>query len=279
MAEETQVASGNDGSQMESGQTSEVDTQDNAAQTSAAGDGSQTSGQDSTGDEGNDQDGIVTDENGKKFWPEEAVMARINKLTSQKHNADAELLEAIKTNPDIRKKFQEALQLGEESATSSEESEGPTPFEQFLAPLPQEHQAHYRGLFGAFAKELEGYMEQQLESFKSQHVAPLMSWVGQEKVRSFAQTNKDFPRYQSQVRDILEAGRAKSVEDAFILASYGDRMKGAQAAGAKQEANRQTKISRASITSRSAGGSSTKTQPVTLREALEQANKDIGYTS
>lgn len=274
-----EIVEGTDSSGTNDGQVSNDNNTQNGATgntNTGAVDGSQAGDNTVAGDEGNDPDsGVVTDDNGKKFWPEEAVMARIAKLTSQKHNAEAELLESIKTNPEIRKKLQDALQIGEESATSSEESEGPTPFEEFLAPLPSEHQAVYRNMGKAMASEFESYVQDSLK----EALAPIMNWIGESKLNQFSQTNKDFDKYKGQIQEIMSNGRAKTVEDAYKIATYEDKLRGVSASGARQEADRQKKMSAAPVAGRNSGGGNLKTGVKSLSDALERAGRETGYVS
>ena len=222
---------------------------------------------------------FVEGEDGKKYVPYEAFKARIDKLTAQKHESGEahSLLEAIKNDPAVRKEFMESLQSGEESAASSKETDGPTPFEEFLAPLPPEHQAHYRNMGKAMASEFESYVENRIQQVLGEHIKPIMSHIGAEKLRNFSQSNKDFNKYQGKVKEIMESGRAKSIEDAYILASHEDKLKAVKTVGAKEEQERRQKMSRNSFSGKNIGGSSVKGK-ADLKSALSKAALEHGYT-
>lgn len=276
---------GNTGSLVGSGGGSAetVESGNSGSETQEVSDGSsQPGGQGSTGNEGNvgsDEDGVVTDDQGRKYIPYEAFQARIDKLSAQK-NETRDLLESIKNDPNIRKQFLESLNIGEQPRDSSDEANEPTPFEQFLAPLPQDHQAHYRNMAQAMAQEFSAYAEGLLEAFKKEHLSPIMSWIGEEKVNRFSQTNKDFGKYQQNIMKIMQEGRARTVEDAYKLASFEDKMKSTFSAGKKEEVDRRSKLNRAPITgsNNSGGGNTRNGKPMSLRDALAKAGADNGYT-
>lgn len=279
MADEVGGSSGStDGGDVAGGASSlESNTSDGGVQ-NTPDDGSQGSAQDGAVDEGNTDDGFVTGPDGKKYIPQEAFDARIAKLTAQKNDARS-LLESIKNDPNVRKEFLESLNIGEQSGNSSEDSDEPTPFEQFLAPLPQEHQAHYRNMAQAMATEFTGYVQTMLDQFKKENLTPLMTYVGQEKLKSFAATNKDFNKYERQIAKIMDEGRAKSVEDAYKLASFEDKMKSVFSAGQKEELERRNKLNRTPSAGQNSGGVNTRnSKPFSLREALNKAGMEHGYT-
>jgi hypothetical protein len=276
MAEETTGGTSAESTGTESGagsvETPNENTQDGAGATGAASDGSQPDGQSAEGDEGDQE--FVKDDDGNEYIPRKAFEARIAKLAAQKNDAKSAFLEAVRNDPAVKKEFMDILK-GEESAAASEQSDEPTPFEAFLSPLPPEHQAHYRNMGKALAAEFETFVQSSIE----EAMAPVKSWIGQTKVESFEKTNKDFPKYRKQVADIMSAGRAKNIDDAYILASYHDRMKGASSVGAKQEQERREKMARIPSAGRNIQGSQTTQKgPKGLKAVLARVGPELGYT-
>ncbi len=254
----------------------ESNVQDSGAQ-DAPVDGSQGGEQNAPADEGGQGDEFVKGEDGQEYIPRKAFEARLAKLTAQKNEGQTarELLESIKNDPVVRKEFMESLNIGESRTNSSEESNEPTPFEKFLAPLPQEHQAHYRNMGQAFADEFKPFVE----SYVKEQLGPIMGWIGQEKLRNFSQTNKDFGKYERDVAKIMQEGRARSVEDAYKLASFEDKMKSVFNAGQKGESERRNKIASVPSSGRNSGGVTVKgNKPMSLRDALNKAGQELGYT-
>lgn len=285
MADE-QVVEGSNGSNSGSDggtgiEASNDNVQDSGTQ-NVSEQGSENQDQNVSGDEG-EQDEFIKDEDGNEYIPRKAFEARLAKLTAQKHdtgNARDVVLEALRSDPTFKKEFMDSLNIGGESAASSEESNEPSPFETFVAPLPKEHQAFYRGFAGAMASEVESYFKSQLDAFKKEMIDPIKAHIGQEKLNNFAKSNKDFGKYQAKVAELMDSGRAKNVEDAFILASHADRIKQVHNAGAKEEQDRRQKLARAPIAGRGmSGGNQTRgNSKMGLREALEKAGAEMGYT-
>lgn len=255
--------------------TLESNSSDSGTQNSDPINDSQGGGQDSTTNEGNAvDDGFITGDDGKQYIPKEAFDARIAKLSAQKNEA-REILETIKNDPTVRKEFLESLNVGDLSGKSSEDSEEPTPFEQFLAPLPQEHQAHYRNMAQSMASEFTSFVQKHVK----EQLGPIMRWMGEEKVNRFSQTNKDFGKYQQTVAKIMESGRATNVEDAYRLASFDDKIKGVFNAGQREEVERRNKIQRTPSAGQNSGGANTRNnKPMSLRESLNKAGAEFGYT-
>lgn len=255
------------------GQTQERVSQSNeegAAQT--ANDSTQGVGESQT-DEGEAvEDQFVKGEDGKEYISKEAFMARINKLSAQKNEAKT-LLEAIKTDPKVREEFLEAVK-GEERSTPQDDSQELPAFEQFLAPLPPEHQAHYRNFAKAMASEFESYVKNELR----QAMKPVMSYIGESKVKSFASQTKDFGTYQKQVMELVNSNPKLSLEQAYKIASYEDKIKGAKVVGSKEEQERRMKLA-SNPAVRSSGGSNARVKPKSLMEALQMAGKETGYIS
>lgn len=273
--EDTQVGgSGSDGSVGAEG-TVEA-PQDNSSggspQEMAAAD-TDSQGQNAPGAEG-ESDAFVKDEDGNEYIPRKAFEERLAKLTQQKHDARTQVLESLRSDPTFKKEFMDSLNLGGESAASSQESNEPSPFEQFLAPLPKEHQEHYRGFGKAIGAEFTPFVQQEIQKA----LAPIMAHIGEEKLRTFSQTNKDFGKYQENVRKIMSDGRAKTLEDAYILASHEDRLKAVHNAGAKEEVERRKKMASAPFNRSAGGGKASGPSKFGLREALQKAGQELGYT-
>jgi len=263
---------GNEGT--EGGQPSGNEGQGDGTATGGSAENTENAGTNNQPDGGEDENLAVEGEDGKKYIPYEAFKARIDALTAKKYGSRETFLEALDKDPDFAKTVAEKLNGGA-SATPSKESGEPTPFEKFLAPLPPQHQAHYRGMIGAVAQEFEGYVNE----YVKEQLGPIMDYIGKSKVENFARQNKDFGKYQKSVETIMREGRAKSIEDAFILASYEDRIKNVRQAGAKEEQERRQKIVRAPVGGRSAGGAVTKDGKVLdRRAALLKAAEEAGYT-
>jgi hypothetical protein len=278
MADET-VSTSSTSSIETTGQVSQEAPTDNVSGGSAQADAKSTETSEQNVQDNEGEQEFIKDEEGNEYIPRKAFEARIAKLTQQKHDARQQVLESLRSDPTFKKEFMESLNLGDNRAESSEDTDEPTPFEKFVSPLPQEHQSFYRNMAGAIAQEFEGYLEGVLDKFKQEHISPIMGWIGEEKVKTFSAANKDYAKYQSKIYDIMKNGRAKSIEDAYVLASYEDKMKGAQNVGAKGEAERRDKLTRTPISKSSAGGMATRNgKPFGLREALEKAGAELGYT-
>jgi hypothetical protein len=278
MADENQSGIGNNEGEQTAGDTGNTEGQ--TGDQSQAGDqtGEGTEQGTETGDEGGEeQDAFIKDKDGKEFISREAFEKRVAKLTAQKHEgSDAKsLLEAIRTDPVIREDFIKSLNL-EASRTDApkDEIDEPTSFDKFLAPLPPEYQAHYRGFMQAISPVFEGYMQKLVQD----QIGPIRSWIGETKVRDFAKSNPDYARYESQVAEIISTGRAKSLEDAYKIASFEARLKGASNAGAKAEADRRAKLSKAPLTGKDRGSLQTKDRaPNSLRDAIMKAASETGW--
>lgn len=256
-------------------ETPSTGTQDGGDAQPTPADGSQPGTDNQPGDEGNagQDDQFVIGEDGKKYIPEDAFNARIAKLSSQKNDARS-LLESIRTDPVIRKEFMDSLNQGEARTTSATESNEPSAFDKFLAPLPPEHQAHYRGLIEAIAPQFEEYVTDALEKA----VGPIRSWIGESKVDSFAKANPDFAHYKKDVSEIIQSGRAKSLEDAFKIAAFDKKLKSVTASSNKSEAERQAKLKRVPVAGQGQGAVQTVgKKPTDLRSALQKAASDIGW--
>lgn len=242
----------------------------------AEGDNQSQDQQAQTGDEG-DENLFVTDNEGKKYIPEEAFKARLAKLTAQKHEgAEAKaFLDSIRTDPVVREEFLKSLNLEASRSDPSKGAEEPSSFDKFIAPLPKEHQEFYRGFMQAISPVFESYMEKR---FKEQ-LGPVMSFIGEQRVKSFAQSNPGYAKYEKTVAELISSGRARTLEDAYKIASFDDRLKGASSAGAKAESERRNKQTRAPIGGPSRSSIQVKGKsPDSLKEAIALAAVETGYT-
>lgn len=245
---------------------------DNSANNDATGSGAS----DQTPESGETQDEFVKDDDGNEYIPRKAFEARIAKLSAQKNDARSFLLESIKSDPSVKKELMQALGIEENpnsSGQNTRENDEPTRFEKWIAPMPPEHQAHYRGLVEALVPDFEAYVKESIESA----LKPVLSHIGEEKIKTFSSTNKDFPRYQEKIHTLLSSGRAKTVEDAYILASHEDKLKQVSTSATRREENRQQTIQKPiSKGSTSPGGPSQK-KPQSLKEALMFSARQTGY--
>lgn len=237
--------------------------------------GSQPGGSNAPGNEGNeDSDPFVKGDDGKEYIPREAFEARINKLSAQKNDART-LLESIRTDPVIRQEFMDSLNLGEARTTSSTEPTEPTEFDNWLAPLQPEYQAHYKGLIGAIAPQFEKFVTDQLEKA----LAPVRSWIGESKVEGFSKANPDFSNYRNEISQIIQSGRAKTLEDAYKIVTFDKKMKSVMSANDKSESDRRNKLARSPVMGRGGNAIPTNgTKPKSLRNAIESAANQIGWS-
>lgn len=267
----------------EGGSTAVADAPNDIAATGgdseAAGQGENNQDIPSSGKDGEEPE-FVTDENGNKFVPFEAFKARIDKLTAQKSAARNEVLEGLKSDPDFRNQMLAELKgapNGEVSASNNasgeaDESVDTHELDEWLGGLPPEHQSHYTGMLKAYTPALMRHLDRAI----AKATEPLMRAYGEQKVNEFKAKNKDFPQYQRDMEKIMGSGRARSIEDAYILASHESRLKAANAAGARGEAGRQEKL-RSIPSNKGSGGISVKGKPATLAEALKRAAEETGY--
>ena len=104
----------------------------------------------------------------------------------------------------------------------------------------------------------------------------MLSFIGKQEVQKFSSAHPDYSRYQGKIQETLNSGRAKTLEDAYKLVAWDDKMKGAGTAAVQGEKSRQSKL--AGMPIRKAGGTpgSVKPQYKSLREAAEAAAKQLG---
>lgn len=250
-----------------------ANTGDNSSAGSDAGTGEEGSQE---GQEDGDEVSFIKDDAGKEFISREAFEKRIATLTKQKHEGGEAraLLESIRTDPLIQKEFIKSLNLEEQRASSPNEANEPNSFEKFIAPLPPEYQAHYRGFMESISPIFESFVKSEMDKA----IKPIMSWIGESRVKSFASENKDYAKYEPKIAEIMSSGRAKTLEDAYKIASYETRLKSVSQAGAKAEASRQDKLNRTPFAGK--GQPTLRTQgkkPDSLKESLQKAAEQIGW--
>lgn len=243
----------------------------------SSNDGSSESTETNVG-EGEDNDQIVaeTDE-GKRIVA--AFEKRIAKLVAQRNSAES-FLEAVKSDPNVRREFLESLkdEAGEASATSSEAVQEPDELDNFVAAIPNEHRPHYQTMFGALGARFEKVLEAREKAFYEKAIKPIMSWIGSEKLERFSQTNKDFAKYRKEAERLISEGRVHSLEDAYKILSYEDKIKGASNKGAKDEQSRRESVTRQNFSQRNSGGTSNTSSKVnTLRDSIRKAVVETGY--
>ena len=276
MAEEAQEQTGgsNEGQQM-------TETPDENAQGANSGETSPADDNAGTGEEVSpdeqaegDEDAFIKDENGKEFISKEAFEKRVAKLSAQKNDARS-LLESIRTDPLIREEFIKSLNQEGQRASSSNDEVEPSTFDKWVSPFPPEHQAHYRGLMEAISPIFEKFVKSELD----RAIKPVMSWIGESRVKSFASENKDYAKYEPKIAEIMSSGRAKTLEDAYKIASYETRLKSVTQAGAKQEAFRREKArtpfgGKGQQTFRTEGK-----KPDNLKDSIRKAAEQVGWAA
>lgn len=250
---------------------------DNASPEATPSEGTTPQDANPVAEEGDQELEVVKDDQGNEFIPKAAFEARIAKLTAQKHNAAAQLIEAIKTNPEVKQQFEEALghPISTESQDAAEpESDGPTPFEGWLdsAQIPAEVRPHYKNmaesLFGTFMPHFQREIQNAIK--------PLLSVVGQQHVEKFASSNPDFNQYKGEIQKIMASGRAKTLEDAYKIASWDKKIKGAGTSAIQQEKARQAKLA-ATPVRKAQGNPASQRKPANLAEAFRLKAEQIGY--
>ena len=208
-------------------------------------------GQESTG---NQDDTVVTDENGNKYIPqdkvEQIIEKRLAKMTAQKNSAKDEIIQSLRNDPQYRQEVLGSLNIGENGTVSSGKSQDePTPTGSFLAKLPSEHQSFYGDLLGAMGDEFESYVKSEIKSA----IEPLMRLAGENQVKSFENQNKDFGKYKDKVLDLLNKGIVKNIDHAYMIASYQDKIKSVSTGAQNREAARKEKLIKTPINVSSVG--------------------------
>lgn len=205
-------------------------------------------------------EGIV-EKDGQQFIPYERF-----KQINEKFKEATGLLDSL-NDPDKRQELLREWGV----LKGQEEKQAPTdqqltPFQKFLQTSvdPQYHE-HYNGMAQAFVAEMKSYVDELMN--------PMMSYIGQARLKEIETKNPDFGQYQSKVLDLMKKHPSLDAEQAYILAAHADKLKQSQAAGEKREQDRLRQASRAPIT-RTPGsqpGVSANNRPLTRREALERA--------
>lgn len=238
------------------------------AETAPASSGTEQAPRES--DSGEQAQEFVKDEEGNEYIPRKAFEARLAKMAEQKNTAYTSLLETLRNDPMARQQFMEAMgaNTAPQAPAQSPTTPKPSLLKDWMAPLPPEHQAHYDGL----VKGIMADVNEQIASAINKAIEPILSHVGSEKVKSFSQINKDFNKYQETVYNLMQSRRVSNLEDAYKIASYDDKIKGATASKPS------TPPAKAPIqgSQRSPMGIKSK-GPGGLRAALERAAQETGY--
>lgn len=223
------------------------------------------------GDSGEQVEEFVKDEEGNEYIPrdrvEKVVAARLAKMAEQKNAVVNNVLEAIRTDPETRKLVQEALGVPE-AATSDQKAEA-TPessaFDSFLAShVPAEHHAHYK----AMSESLSATIMPHVQALLEQRIGPMLQFIGKQQVQSFASQHPDYEKYSGKIQDMVRNGRAKTLEDAYKIAAWEDKMKGAGAAAIKAEQARKSKLAGTPIRRASGVPGASKPKFGSFKEAL-----------
>ena len=233
---------------------------------------------------------VVKDSEGKEFIPKEVLLKRLGSLTAKRKEAE-ELLEAIRTNPEVRAQFlkeAESEKTTESSKQEAPEAEAKTPewtnltgWFNKLSSNP-EHQSFYREYTTALINDLNPMLEHVISTRLEKAIAPFKKYVGETTLKTFSDKNKDFSKYEQAVyKKMKDTGM--SHEDAYKAVKYDDLLKenSALKSGAKTnsptEKNRQ-KLNQTPITKR-APISVSKTKPgnLSLDEAIGDSMKELGW--
>ncbi len=206
---------------------------------------------------------------GKKYIPVDGIQKRIDKVIAERNEAESsaqtKLLETIQSDPVARKKFVDALGV-EEKSTKDDVNE-PSPTQAFLANITDKsHQAFYTNMIGALGKELESHIAAKLEAALS----PIMSHIGETKLTTFSSSVKDFGKYKNEIGQIMQETPGLTVERAYKIAAFEDKIKSSRSGGAVGEANRKKKLGQTPI-SKNPGGIKKDGTSKTLDEAFDKA--------
>lgn len=261
-------------SQEQGGEASaEVATGDESATPPASLNEETTQQPDEAVEEGEQADEFVKDEEGNEFIPRKAFESRIAKLTAQKHDAAAQILESLKSNPEALQKFRS--ELGIPDSASSEKSDDLTPdTSPFLSYLEKsvtkEHHDHYKGMAEAMYAEITPRLREMWQA----EMNPLLRYIGKQQVNQFKSSHADYPKYAAKIQEAITSGRARSIEDAYLLISHEDKVKGAGASAVKNEQNRQRKMNTPIRRASGAQGNGQK-KYTHLRDAIADAAKGL----
>ena len=201
--------------------------------------------------EGDDKVVAIDGPDGKKYWPEEAALARINSLTA-KFKQTEELLEELRTNPDVRKEYfgdTEDTGKTEVSAAQSQETnqaedvDTMKPLNSWLGKLSGDPatQSFFNEFVGALLPTVEKsvikYFKKELGAFEKSKIAPLGSIIGKRSIEDFSKANPLFVQKQKEVL-ALSKKKNMSFEDAFAVIERDELKKQlAEMKGGKSTAN------------------------------------------
>lgn len=228
---------------------------------------------------------------GKKYWPEEAALGRINALTAKlretegKASTPSELLEAIKSNPELKQQWLEAI--GAEKSEDADEAEpaqeavSGKPYaqtEQWLTSIQDPAaQAFYKQMLSPLVNDLERNTAGYVQSEIKKALAPVMRQLGESSLRAFTEKAKDFDKYRPKVLDIMKQTQAP-IDLAYKAAKYDDLAKelAMLKAGSKTVQNKQ-KLNQTPIAKRNTStNGSTRSDKMDLDDAIGDSIQELG---
>jgi len=213
------------------------------------------------------------EQDGKKYVSAEGIQKRIDKLVAERNDARG-LIDNLKNDPDARQKFVEAL--GDSLPTkdsSPKEPNEPSPTEKWLSNIgDKDHKSFYTGQMAAIGEELEAFIEKKFE----EKLNPIMSHIGETKLSTFSAGVKDFGKYEVAVSKRMRNTPGLTVEDAYKLESYNDKVKSSRLAGQKSETTRKQKLN--TPISKSPGGNKSGEKPAkSFDEAFNRNWEKLGF--
>jgi len=128
----------------------------------------------------------------------------------------------------------------------------------------------------AFADAIGETLLPQLQAMVEERLGPMVSYIGKQEVNSFVSSHPDAKGYLPELQKLVSSGRARSLQDAYAIASFGKKVQGAGAAAIKANAARQVKVNATPVRGAVGNQVDTTGQPKTFREALAMAQKRIG---
>lgn len=228
--------------------------------------------------EGGEQEGeseFVKDDQGNEFIPRAAFEARLAKMAEQKHNAIGQFVESLRSNPEAKQQVLEALGV-KSDATGSQSPEAAPETSQFETWMQQnvqpEYHAHYKQMADAMYQTIMPHIREMYQS----ELKPILSVLGKQEVQKFATAHPDYGQYKDKINQLITSGRAKSLEDAYKIVAWDNKMKGAGAAALSSENARKAKLANSPIR-RAQSSPAGRQKPGSLREAFEQSAREIGY--
>jgi hypothetical protein len=236
---------------------------------------------DAPAEEGEVEQDFILDENGQKLYPEgklnKIVQARLAKMAEQKNAAIRDTQEALRNDPVALKQF--LADLGVEApASADQKAEDPmesNAFDSFLAShVPAEHHAHYKALNESLSATIMPHVQALLE----EKIGPMLQFIGKQEVKSFASQHPDYQKYSGKIQELVRSGRAKTLEDAYKLVAWEDKMKGAGAAAVKSEQERKSKLAGTPMRRSPGVPGASKPKYTNFREALERKAQQLGMT-